>query len=56
MKKLPPLLCLALLALTGCCATHKIYIGDGLIVKSPNGTKYQVIIDDNGQTDIERIK
>jgi hypothetical protein len=53
MKKLFYLL--ALLSLTG-CVTHKIAVGDGLVLKSPNGTRYEITIDDNGETGTGKIK
>lgn len=48
------LLLLALLATTGCA--HRINVGDGLILKSPNGTKYEISVDDAGQSGVDRVK
>jgi len=55
MKTLKTILLLALLATSGCC-TRNTYVGDGLLLKSPNGTLYQITVDDNGQPSTAALK
>lgn len=55
MKTLKSILLIALLATSGCC-TRNTYVGDGLLLKSPNGTLYQITVDDNGQPGTAALK
>lgn len=55
MKTLKAILLIALLATSGCC-TRNTYVGDGLMLKSPNGTLYQITVDDNGQPGTTTLK
>ena len=44
------------LLLLGGCVTHKITAGDGLMLKSPNGTRYEITVDDAGETATTVVK